>query len=99
MLSVITIITVLILAYLSLRPPQRRTMILATFGWQGILVVLWAAAAGTLGSHGNRSRSTGLRAAMALSLIEMLSFLAGSVFVGLSLWRGRRKMGNGDGIV
>lgn len=56
-----------------------------------VLVILWAAAAGTLGSHGNRSRSTALRAAMALALIEMLTFIIGSVIGGLALWRGRRQ--------
>lgn len=91
LLSVITILTALALAYLAFRPPQKRLVIITTFAWQVILVILWAAAAGTLGSHGNSSRSTALRAAMALALIEMLTFLVGSVVGGLALWRGRRQ--------
>lgn len=90
-LSILTILTTLALAFFAFRPAVGRLTIIATFGWQVILVILWAAAAGTLGSHGNRARSTALRAAMALALIEMVTFLVGSVMNGLSLWRNRRQ--------
>ena len=95
----ITIITAAAFGYLAIRATSKRTIILGTFGWQVILVILWAAAAGTLGSHGNRSRSTGLRAAMALAIILMLTFIIGTVVQGFSLWRGRRAQNKMAGTV
>lgn len=70
---------------MAIRPPARRTIIIALCGWQGALVILWAAVAGVTG----RERGTALRVAMALSIIELFTFLIGSVLNGLVLWRGR----------
>lgn len=96
-LSVITIITAAAFGYLAIRATSKRTIILGTFGWQVILVILWAAAAGTLGSY--RRGSTGLRAAMALAIILMLTFIAGTAVQGFSLWRGRRAQNKMTGAV
>lgn len=52
-------------------------------------MILWAAAAGALGTRGN-TRSNGVRAALALSLIEMILFVVSSLIVSFGLWRGRR---------
>ena len=60
------------------------------------MVILWAAAAGTLGSY--RGRSTGLCAAMALAIILMLSFVVGAAVQGLRVWRGRRAEGKVGGV-
>jgi hypothetical protein len=88
---VLSILTSLGFGYYALRPTTRRLLIIGSFGWQFILVVLWAAVAGILGSR--RGGSTGLAAAMALSLILMLSYLVGTGVQGFSLWRGRRAEG------
>lgn len=84
-IAVVTIVTCLGLGYLAIRPPARRLVIIAVFAWQGALVILWAAVAGVTGREGG----TGLRVAMALAIVELFTFLFGSVLNGLVLWRGR----------
>ena len=97
-LSVITILTALALAYLTSRPTQKRMIIIVSLAWQVLFVVLWAAAAGALGTRTN-TRSRGIQAAMALSLIEMLTFFGSSVIVSFGLWRGRRATGHVKAVV
>lgn len=84
-IAVVTIATCLGLGYLAIRPPARRLVIIAVFAWQGALVILWAAVAGVTGREGG----TGLRVAMALAIVELFTFLIGSVLNALVLWRGR----------
>ncbi|ETN44219.1 uncharacterized protein HMPREF1541_10770 [Cyphellophora europaea CBS 101466] len=97
-LSCLTVVTALAFGFLASRATGGggRSLLLGTLCWQVIMVILWAAAAGTLGSY--RGRSTGLRAAMALAIILMLSFVVGAAVQGLRVWRGRRAEGKVGGV-
>lgn len=96
--SVLTLLTTLALGFLTWRPSQSRVVVLGSLVWNGIFVILWAAAAGALGTHGY-TRAGGLRAALALSVIEMILFIISAVIVSFGLWRGRRATGNSKHVV